>query len=179
MLTAYLLCKSLHVVGFVSWFAAMFFLVRLFVNHVEANAKAEPERGILLCHLIGMEDRVYRIIMRPALVLTLVCGFSMIFINPDLIHQNWLQAKLVLLAGLVGYNFWCKKIMADLAANRPVFDSFGMRLFNEVPTLFLVAIVLLAVFKNGLNPFWGTGGLAAFAGLMWLGASKYRKNREG
>ncbi len=182
MLTAYQLLKSLHIVGFVSWFAGMFFLVRLFVNHVEAMARPAAEREILTAHLLGMEGRVYRIIMTPAMIFTFICGFSMVAIGAklglDWIYQSWFQMKFLLLAGLVGYHFWCKKILADLENGRPTFDSFQFRLFNEVPTLFLVAIVLLGVFKNTLNPAATIFGLAVFGGLMFLGARKYRNRRK-
>lgn len=181
MLTAYLLCKTLHIIGFVSWFAGMFFLVRLFVNHVEANGKPEPERSILHAQFVGMEGRVYRIIMNPAMMLTFLFGWSLVFfgwkLGLDWLYQAWFHAKLLLLTGLLGYHFWCKKLVGQMARGEATFDSFQFRLFNEVPTLFLVAIALLAVFKNGLNG-WATAiGLFIFGGLMFLGARKYRQKR--
>jgi uncharacterized integral membrane protein (TIGR00701 family) len=128
MLTAYQIFKSLHIVGFVSWFAGMFFLVRLFVNHVEALAKTEPERSILDASFRGMEGRVYRIIMTPAMVFTFICGFSMVGLGTklglDWLFQNWFQAKLLFLAALLGYHFWCKKILEKMERGEKTFDSF-------------------------------------------------------
>jgi protoporphyrinogen IX oxidase len=182
MLTAYQLLKTLHIVGFVSWFAGMFFLVRLFVNHVEALTKSEPDRSILDASFRGMEGRVYRIIMTPAMVFTFICGFSMVGLGTKLglewLFQTWFQWKLLLLAALLGYHIWCKKILEATERGEKTFDSFQFRLFNEVPTLFLVAIVLLGVFKNTLNPWATIIGLTIFAGLMYFGASKYRAKRK-
>ena len=182
MLTAYLLFKSLHIVGFVSWFAGMFFLVRLFVNHVESNEKSEPERTILHNQFIGMESRVYRFIMNSALWLTFICGFSMIAIGwklgLDWLFQTWFQVKLLLLVLLIGYHVWCKKLIGKLERGEPTFNSFEFRLFNEIPTLFLVAIVLLGVFKNTLHPIVTLIGLIIFAGLMFMGAKKYKARRN-
>lgn len=179
----YLLAKTLHVVGFVSWFAGQFFLVRLFVNHVEALEKTEPARSVLKDAFEGMERRVYGIIMGPAAVLTWFFGASMVAlsykIGQEWLSVGWFQVKLCLLTALTAYHFYCGSLMRRLAAGKAVPDSFGMRLLNEVPTLFLVAIALLGVFQSNLRPLPTVVGLAAFAGLMFWGAKKYRETRTG
>src|SRR4051794_2260017 len=96
----YLFCKALHIVGFVSWFAGLFYIVRLFIYHVESQAKPEPERGILHAQYTVMERRLCRAITVPAMVITFVFGgrLAMIYVAPFPTFPTWLAVKLGLLA---------------------------------------------------------------------------------
>jgi protoporphyrinogen IX oxidase len=177
---ALLLFKSLHIVGFVAWFAGLFYLVRIFVYHVEALAKPQPERDVLVSQFQLMEWRVYRIICRPAMLLTWICGGAMLYIHGwDWLRENWwMHIKLVLLLLLSGYNDSCASIIRKLERGEVPFTSFQFRLLNEVPTLFLVAISLLAVYRNGLNALYAFGGILAFGFLLFAAAKMYRRSRE-
>lgn len=168
--------KALHIIGFVTWFAGLFYLVRLFVYHAEAAAKAEPERSILKKQFALMEWRLFYIITWPGMVLTLICGISMIVINPYYL-QGWMHLKLTLVAALVVYHFWCGEQMKKLAAGKPV-NGGGMRMMNEVATLLLVAIVFLAVMRSLENFLYGFLGFIAFAALMFAGIALYKKLRR-
>ncbi|MBI5917129.1 MAG: CopD family protein [Bacteroidetes bacterium] len=176
-----LLFKSLHIVGFVAWFAGLFYLVRMFVYHVEALAKPQPDRDILARQLNGMEWRVYRIILGPAVAVTWACGTVMLVEHgwEWLRGNGWMQAKLVLLALLTGYHYACKGIIRKLEVGEVPFTSFQFRLLNEVPTLFLVAIVLLAVYRNSFNVWYALAGIFGFALLLFAGAKLYKRSREG
>jgi protoporphyrinogen IX oxidase len=169
--------KAFHIVGFVSWFAGLFYLVRMFVYHAEAIEKPISHRADWYAQFSLMQKRVYSIITTPAMVITWVCGLSMLYVNPALLAETWLQIKLFLLVLLVAYHFYCRKIMlaqADLKSTR---SGQSFRLLNELPTLFLVAIVLLAVARSVLNFFYLFGGILVFGIILFTFVKVYKKNR--
>jgi len=172
--------KSLHFVGFVAWFAGLFYLVRMFVYHVEAFDRPQPERDILARQYNLMEWRVYRIILGPAVVLTWVCGVAMLVLHgAEWLKMNWwMHIKLVLLLLLTGYHHSCKGIIRKLERGERPYTSFQFRLMNEVPTLLLVAIVLLAVYRNAFNIWYTLLGIVGFGFLMFAGAKLYKRSRE-
>lgn len=173
--------KALHIIGFVSWFAALFYLPRLFIYHTEAFEEQEPKRQILLEQFIIMENRLYKIIMTPALVITFIGGLSMLHLRGTawLQYNPWMFWKLGLIALLVAYHAYSKSIMNKLAAGTKVMTSTQFRLYNEVTTLFLVAIVLLAVYKNSLQFLYAFAGLIGLGIALSLGVRFYKKIREG
>jgi len=170
--------KALHIIGFVSWFAGLFYLVRLFVYHVEAEQKPQPERDILKKQFSLMEWKLYKIITNPAMIITVVFGSLMLIQNPAYFSMGWMQIKLVLLGLLIGYHHYCKRIIKNLENGTNKLDSFQMRLLNEVPTLFLVSIVLFAVVKNGLNYWYVLIGVVAFSIFLFYAARAYKNKRE-
>ena len=176
---AYPILKAIHIIGFVAWFGGLFYLVRLFVYHVEANQMFD-EKGAYLREQYGlMENRVFRIIMNPAMILTWICGLSMLYLQPGFLQEAWMHIKLTLLILLTGYHHYCIPIRKKLQRGEVPMSSFGMRLFNEVPTLILIAIVLVAVLRSQANMAYLFGGLILFALLLYLAARAYRKSREG
>ncbi len=170
--------KALHIIGFVSWFAGLFYLVRLFVYHVEAEQKPQPERDILKKQFNIMEWKLYRIITNPAMIITLIFGSAMLIQNPNYLSMGWMQIKLGILILLIGYHHFCKRIIKNLENGTNKLDSFQLRLYNEVPTLFLVTIVLFAVVKNGLNYWYVLAGIIAFSIFLYFAAKAYKKKRE-
>lgn len=179
---AYLWFKSFHIVAFVSWFAGLFYLPRLFVYHAEANEQPEAVREILKSQYALMERRLYSIIMTPAMVVTAAMAVGMLIIAPDLLQETWLQVKLGLVLILMGYHHYCKRIMQRFAAGETPLTSQQFRWMNEFPTFFLVVIVMLAIFKNNI-PRDATGYVivlmaVAFAASIQLYARKRRLARE-
>ena len=176
---AILLFKSIHIVGFVAWFAGLFYLVRMFVYTVEARDRPQPERDILEKQFNLMQWRVYKIICNPAMMLTWTCGLVMLHLyGLEWLKSNgWMHIKLLLLALLTAYHVYCKKLIGKLEKGETPMSSFQFRLFNEVPTILLVTIVLLAVYRNGLHPVYAIGGILVFGLLMFLGARLYKKMR--
>ncbi len=175
-----LLFKAFHIIGFVAWFAGLFYLVRMFVYHVESALKPEPERGILTAQYALMERRVYRIICTPAMVITWMFGLGMLGHYGWMwlaANGNWMYPKLALLLGLTVYHFWSGGLIRRLGSGSIPYTSFQFRLLNEVPTLFLVAIVLLAVFRNTLDVVLAFLGLLLFGQLLYAGARLYRRQR--
>jgi protoporphyrinogen IX oxidase len=132
--------KALHVVFVVTWFAGLFYLPRLFVYH----ALTTDAPG--LARFIVMERRLYFIMSLGAL-LALLFGIAMLVAAPAYLAMGWLRAKVLLVALLVGYHVWCYRLMLALRAGSDRHSQRWYRLFNEVPGLLLLAIVLLAVVK--------------------------------
>jgi len=139
----YLWLKAFHIIFMVTWFAGLFYLPRLFVYHAMAEDAATRE------HLKLMERKLYRFVT-PLMWLMLGFGLWLIYINGWnwFTVQSWLQIKLVLVAILMGFHFYCGKIVNDLRDDRKIKTHVFYRWFNEVPVLFLFAIVILAVIKQ-------------------------------
>lgn len=135
----YLLVKALHLVSMVAWFAGLFYLPRLFVYHVE-HPEAAPT-------LTVMEHKLARYIMLPAALATAVFGLVLLLMVPDLLHMGWLHAKLALVLLLVAYHASLEVFRRHLKHGTNTRSGRFFRLYNELPTLLLLAIVLLAVTK--------------------------------
>lgn len=161
--------KALHIIFVVSWFAGLFYIVRLFIYHTEAQARPDNEREILSTQFEVMEKRLWWIITTPAMILTLLFGIWMLVEVPPYIKQGWMHIKLSFVGVLLVYHFVCQKIMFDLKAGKFNWRSGILRIWNEVATLALVAIVFLVVYKNSMDWVKGTIGFFGVAiGLMIL-----------
>jgi putative membrane protein len=132
--------KAFHLIFVVTWFAGLFYLPRLFVYHVAAADSIGRERFVL------MERRLF-VLMTVGGVLALVFGIALLARAPEYLALDWMRLKLVLAALLVGYQLWCHRLMTRLAQGRGAHPQRWYRWFNEVPTLFLIVIVLLAVLR--------------------------------
>ena len=184
MLIEYLLFfKSIHIVGAVAWFAGLFYLVRIFVYHVEALQKPNPEKDILIHQFTLMESRVYRIICVPALLITWIFGVLIIVGYVDAQGFSWFKAngwmhtKLLLVILLSGYQHYCKALMKKLSKGTYVLSSMQTRLLNEVPTILLLLIVMLAVYRNTLNYLYTLVGMIIFGILLYAGTKWYKSRR--
>ncbi|MCC6281925.1 MAG: CopD family protein [Saprospiraceae bacterium] len=175
----YSVAKSLHLVGMVSWMAGMFYLVRIMVNHAMAFDRQEPDRSILKEQYVIMEWKSYNIILKPAVVITWSFGVMMLFIQPVWLSQGWMQLKLFFLLLLTGYTHYLKGHIKQLEAGTSSFTHIHYRALNEVPTVFLVAIVFLAVFRDRINYLMLFGGLVFFIGLMAWGIKKANSKGGG
>lgn len=169
----------MHLIAMVAWFAGLFYLVRLFVYHREAFEKTGEERDILCRQYHIMEDRLFRIICQPAIGLVWFFGLAMIFYNgwEWFKENNWLHVKVFLVFLLSGYHEYNKEIIKKLKEGRFVMSPFKFRLYNEVPTLFLLSIVLIAVYKNLLNFGYTFVGVLIFGAILFLIARFYKKSR--
>jgi len=164
--TALLLVKSMQIIGVVVWFSGLFYLGRLFVYHREAleeaaDGKAAPGHDLLTARFAVMERRLYVAITQPGMILTVIFGAALIYWYA---FPWWLQIKVGLVVVLIGYHHLCGKLQRDLANGTCEWTSRRFRMWNEVPTLLLVAIVFLVVMKDVANvAFLGLGllGLAA------------------
>ncbi|HLU51650.1 MAG TPA: CopD family protein [Flavobacteriaceae bacterium] len=176
MLYTYL--KALHIIFMVTWFAGLFYMVRLFIYQIEALEKPEPEKTILGNQLKLMARRLWNIITVPGSILTLTFGLWMLIENPALLKQPWMHIKLTFVVVLFAYMFKCNSIYSQLQKDVAKYSSYFMRIFNEVATLLLFAIVFLAVLKHSVNWFFATLGLIFLAVLLMLGIRLYKKLRN-
>jgi putative membrane protein len=174
----YSVLKSLHIIFVVTWFAGLFYIVRLFIYFREAADMPEPEKQILQQQYLLMQKRLWFGITWPSAVLTLILGATFVWQYywpvPD-----WLQWKLAFVAGLFLYHFFCHAIFKQQQRGELRYTSNQLRIWNEVATLFLVAIVFLVVMKNALNMLWGLVGFVAVTLLLLIAIRIYRRARTG
>lgn len=144
---AYPYLKALHLIAVVSWFAGLLYIVRLFIYHVETATRPEPERGAFHAQFTLMERRLWLGITWPAMVATAGLGIWLMV----LIHAYafpWFHLKLGLLVLLIAYHLGCGRIRKNLAEGKNRLTSLQLRIWNEVATLLLFAIVFTAVLKS-------------------------------
>jgi protoporphyrinogen IX oxidase len=179
---AYYWFKAFHIIGVVVWFAGLFYIVRLFIYHIEANQEPEPAQSILKKQYTIMEKRLYGIITTPGMLVTVACAIGLLVTQPDFLKQPWMHAKLGFVALLLGYHFYCKRLMRQLEENTCKWGSKQMRAMNEAPTLLLVVIVMLVIFKNSLPTdltAWVVFGLVVLMAVtIQLYAKKRRLDKE-
>ena len=152
----------------VSWFAGLFYIVRLFIYHTEADTKPESEKLTLQSQFIIMEKRLWNIITVPAMILTLLSGFYMLYISPDYLKFVWMHLKLTFVLGLLIYQFFTWKILKNLQQNIVKKSSKYLRIWNEIATLLLVCIVFLVSLKHATNWIYGVLGLVLFGLVIFL-----------
>ena len=136
--------KSLHLIFMVTWFAGLFYLPRLFVYHAMSSDQISIDRFKI------MERKLYFGIMTPGMVLTLVFGTAIVITNGLSLYQeqNWLLAKVILIILLIFYHIYCGKILNTFKNDTNTRSHVWYRWFNEIPVVFLFAIVFLAVSKS-------------------------------
>lgn len=174
----YSVVKALHIIFIVSWFAGLFYIVRLFIYHTEAQQKEEQERRILSKQFEIMESKLWWIITTPAMILTLIFGTWMLFIVPAWLEQGWMHIKLSFVGLLLVYHFVCQRILFQLKEGKFNWSSTALRIWNEVATLALVAIVFLVTMKNTLGWLNGTIGFFAVAIALMIAIKLYKKARQ-
>lgn len=133
--------KAFHIIAVVTWFAAIFYLPRLFVYHAAAEDKASQERFKI------MERKLYRGIMTPSMIVVIALGCWLLYLTPAFLSHPWLHAKLTLATLLVVYHFYCGHLRKVFAADNNQRSHVFYRWFNEIPVFLLVAIVVLVVVK--------------------------------
>jgi putative membrane protein len=172
-----LLLKSLHIIFVVTWFAGLFYIVRLFIYHVEAQDKTEPATSILSSQYKIMEKRLWYIITWPSMIFTLIIASLLRYSKPvGFMMQNYMLLKLGFVGVLVVYHIGCHKIYKELQQNTFKYSSMQLRLWNEVATLLLFIIVFLIVYKS-LDFYKGIAGFGALVVILMLGIKWYKKSR--
>jgi len=174
----YLYIKSLHLIFIVTWFAGLFYIVRLFVYQIEASQKPSPEKEILEKQLGIMASRLWNIITWPSMILALIFGFWLLGMRMFWLTDAWMQVKLAFVVALIIYHFKCHQIFKQLQKGVIKHTSNSMRLFNEVPTIILFAVVFLVILKSAVNWIYGTVGIIAFSMLLMMGYKMYKRIRE-
>ena len=142
-MNSYLLFKSLHLIAVVSWMAGLLYLPRIFVYHVENKEKKEATDIFEV-----MEKKLFFYIMRPAMIFTWIFGLILIYQNGiEIFSQLWMQIKIVLVILLSAYNDYLGKCLTSLKNNTNIRSSKFFRTINEIPTIMLILIVFIVIFK--------------------------------
>lgn len=172
----YFYVKALHIIFIVTWFSGLFYIVRLFVYTAEAKDQSEPERSILLKQFLIMQKRLWYGITWPSAILTLIFGTWMGLLYGSL--PSWLLVKLFFVAGLFAYHFIIHSIFLQQQKGIYRWTSQQLRIWNEVATILLVAIVMLAVVKQLLSVAWGIGILVLLGVVLMIAIKIYKRFRK-
>ena len=164
---------AIHIIFVVCWMAGLFYIVRLFIYHTEAQDKPEPDRTILSKQFEIMERRLWYVIATPSMILTVAAGVTIATID-NLWGEGWLNIKLLFVLGLLVYHFICQSKMKQMAKGICKWTSTQLRIWNEVATIFLFAIVFLAVLKDSISWIFGVVGIILFS-LIIMSAVKIYK----
>ena len=175
---AFLWIKSLHIIFIVTWFAGLFYIVRLFIYQIEAQERPLTEKNILSAQFKIMSRKLWYMITWPSAVLTLIFGGTLLCILPAYISEGWMIIKLTFVLLLYVYHFSCHRIFLQLQEDRYKYSSTQLRIWNEVATILLFAIVFLVVFKTATDWIWGTMGLVLFAGSLMIAIRIYKNIRS-
>lgn len=170
--------KSLHLIFVITWFAGLFYIPRLFVYQIEAHAKPEPEKSILLKQLKIMTSRLWFIITWPSAVLAISFAIWLLILRPSYLEQSWMQVKLGFVVLLIIYQIKSHFIQKELQNDVVKWTSNGMRIYNEGATLILFAVVFLVILKSAVNWVYGLVGLLVFAAILMLLFKLYKRIRE-
>lgn len=172
----YTYIKALHIIFIVTWFSGLFYMVRLLVYHTEASERPEPEKSILQQQFRLMIRRLWLGITWPSAILTLIFGPWMMILLGGV--PTWLAIKLCFVVGLYGYHFSLQAIYNQQMKGIFRFSSQQLRIWNEVATIFLVAIVMLATVKQNMSWAWGLLGLVCFVVVLMSAIRIYKIVRK-
>ncbi|AWI24995.1 CopD family protein [Flavobacterium pallidum] len=170
--------KSLHLIFVITWFAGLFYIVRLFVYQIEAAVKPSPEKEILQNQYKIMTYRLWYIITWPSGVLATIFGLTMLYLNPGLMQLDFMQVKFGFVFLLFLYHAKCHQIYLELQRDEIRYTSNFMRLWNEGATIILFAVVFLIIVKDAINWIYGVIGILLFSILIMLGFRFYKKIRQ-
>ncbi|MFN8236733.1 MAG: CopD family protein [Chitinophagales bacterium] len=174
--------KALHIIFVVNWFAGLFYMPRLFIYSREASEKDDPEKSILIRQLLLMQRRLWYIITWPAAIITLCLALLLLTLQPGFLSQGWMQIKLVFVLGLYAYHFSLHFIFRLQQHEIFNYTSKQLRIWNEVATVFLFAVVFLVVVRTNMSWVTGIIGLILLVVVLMLGIKLYntiRKKNEG
>ncbi len=174
----YLYIKSLHLIFVITWFAGLFYIPRLFIYHIEAQEKPQPDKDILSKQLKIMTRRLWYIITWPSAVLATIFAIWLLILNPAWLSQAWLHVKLVFVLLLFIYHGKTHQIFKQQQQGIFKWSSNQMRIFNEGATLILFSVVFLVILKNAFNWIFGVIGIFVLALLLMLGIKLYKRIRQ-
>ncbi len=169
--------KALHIIFVVTWFAGLFYIVRIFIYHVESMDRPEPEKSILVKEYMRNAKRLWLGITWPSAVLTLIFGGSLLGYQYGTNIPLWLGIKLGFVAGLYIYQWLCHGIYRQLQKGIVKYSSQQLRVWNEVATIFLFSIVFLVILRSAMSMVWGLVGLAIFIIILMSAIGIYKKVR--
>ncbi len=173
----YLYIKSLHIVFVVTWFAGLFYMVRLLIYHTESQQKDEPDKSILTKEYIKNERPLWYGITWPSAILTITFGVWLVHIL-NAWTQPWMLLKFSFVFALILYHFSVGHLYGQLKKGIFKYSSLKLRIWNEVATVFLISIIFIIVMKDTLNWIWGLVGIVLFSVVLMVAIRIYKKIRE-
>lgn len=173
---SYFYIKAVHIIFIVTWFAGLFYMPRLFIYTTEAQEKSEQEKAILTNQFLIMSKRLWYGITWPSAILTLIFGTWMGILYGTL--ANWLLIKICFVVVLYGYHFSLHILYKQQSKGIFLYSSPQLRIWNEVATIFLIAIVMLAVVKQGISLVYGLAGLILLIILLFSAIKLYKSMRK-
>jgi len=173
----YLYLKSLHIIFVTTWFAGLFYIIRLFIYFKEAEEKPELESAILRKQYLLMSKRLLYMITWPSAILASVFAFWMLYEVPAYLIQGWMLIKLGFVLALYIYHYSCQLIYNQMSHGEIKFSAFGLRIWNEVATIILFACVFLVVLKNSIGWIFGLVGIVGVSILLMIGIKIYKNIR--
>lgn len=175
----YLYIKALHIIFLVTWFAGLFYIGRLFIYYAEAGGRPGSDKKLLQDQLTLMASRLWAIITWPGMLLTLATGIGLMAVLwPDIMKEGWFHIKLTALIGLFVYHMACGRLVKKMKNGEELANPERLRMYNEIPTMFLFAIVFLAVLKSTLSLLYALVGLVTLGILLMIGIKVYRGLRR-
>jgi protoporphyrinogen IX oxidase len=172
----YFYVKAFHIIFVVTWFAGLFYMVRLFIYNREAEGKPEVEKNILQKQFTIMIKRLWLGITWPSCILTIIFGAWMLVLYGS--FPTWLLIKIGFVVGLLLYHLSLQIIYKQQRAGVFKYTSGQLRIWNEIATLFLIAIVMLVSVKTSVSFIWGLIGLVAFAFFIFAGVKIFKRYRK-
>ena len=173
----YLYVKSLHIIFVTTWFAGLFYIIRLFIYYKEADEKEEPAQSILKKQYALMSKRLWYIITWPSAVLATLFAIWMLILQPFWLEANWMLIKLAFVLLLYAYHWSCHMMYKQIENGHLKYSAYGLRIWNEVATIILFACVFLVVLKNSLGWIFGIVGILGVSIVLMLGIKLYKNIR--
>ena len=174
----YFYIKALHLIFVITWFAGLFYIPRLFVYQIEAYHKPSPEKEILGKQLKLMAKRLWFIITWPSAILATLFAVVLLFLQPILLQQSWMQVKLGFIVILIIYHLKTHQYFNQLQNDVVKKSSSFMRIWNEGATFILFAVIFLVILKSAINWIFGVVGILVLGILIMLGFKLYKNIRE-
>ena len=170
--------KSLHLIFVVTWFAGLFYEPRLFIYHIEASKKSSPAKEILENQLKIMSRRLWYIITWPSAILATIFAIWLLVLIPGLLYQSWMLIKTVFIFLLYAYHLKTHQMFLELQRDEIRYSSNFMRIWNEGATLFLFAIVFLAIVKSAIHWVFMLLGTFGLIVLLTVAIKLYKRLRD-
>ena len=170
--------KSLHLIFVVTWFAGLFYEPRLFIYHIEASKKSSPAKEILENQLKIMSRRLWYIIAWPSAILATMFAIWLLVLMPGLLYQSWMLIKTVFIFLLYAYHLKTHQMFLELQRDEIRYSSNFMRIWNEGATLFLFAIVFLAIVKSAIDWVFMVLGTFGLIVLLIVAIKLYKRLRD-
>lgn len=174
---SYLYVKALHIIFIVTWFAGLFYIIRLFIYFKEAEDKPKNEAIILQKQYALMIKRLWIMITWPSAILTAIFAIWLLWLNPAWLKMGWMHIKLLFVVLLYAYHFSCHYMYKQTQKGHLKYSAFSLRIWNEVATIILFACVFLVILKDSLGWLFGVVGIVGISVLLMLGIKLYKNIR--